>query len=595
MNKKTNNKPSKFRNSRKNSRAVNRETDKEATPDRRYTGDRRDMQRCADNDPAWYSVNGQLLTDSASFPYSWPVGNSTSNLVNDSNVGKPFELQQMPSVPGVLAMYLSPTVGWADNSESPVNVAARNIYSFVRHANSGHSNYDAPDLMLYLLAMDSCYSFHSFLRRLYGVMMDYTPVNRYYPRSVVHSMNVDFDDAMAHLAQLRYFINQFAVKLGSMCVPNSMSYIVRHMWMYSGIFVDSASQKAQTYLYTPHAFYKYGLINEVGGLNYTVFAAQGGSGAKGRLTVKDLIDFGNKLMVPILQSEDMNIMSGDILKAYGADGVIKIMGVSEDYQVLPMYSEEVISQFQNATPIGYYNSDNAAHVNDITQNVDINAGYLVHKPTVVAAMRAGNVAGLSQRTPWTFDRLVSIRKSGVTPADTMVATRLTNIGSNPVAISSGANSGYTAYEIHTAGSEICHAMIVYYYGIDATGAWTDLSSPYLFVGDAVYVPGTINTTNVMTVEGTYQSVTENINDFMQTAAMLSVFERHPLLYPTLISVDYDADGAATVYQYLGATNYLFDVDNYAILSHADLERMADTALISEFSVPQMGKFNEKLS
>ena len=230
----------------------------------------RNMQSCADNDPAWYAVNDQLLRDSASFPYSWPVGNRLTQIVQETGAGRNAGVEQ--SIPGVLSLYLSPTIGWADSSESPVNVASRNIYSFVRHANSGHANYDAPDLMLYLLAMDSCYSYHSFLRRLYGVMMDYTPINRYYPRAVVASMNVDFDDAMAHLAQLRCFINQFAVKLGSMCVPNSMSYMVRHMWMYSQIFVDSMSAKAQTYLYNPHAFYKFGLVNEAGALLYTTYA-----------------------------------------------------------------------------------------------------------------------------------------------------------------------------------------------------------------------------------------------------------------------------------------------------------------------------------
>lgn len=551
----------------------------------------RNMQSCSDNDPAWYSVNEQLLRDSASFPYSWPVGNRLTQIVQDDESSKSNVVEQ--SIPGVLSLYLSPTIGWADSSESPVNVASRNIYSFVRHANSGHANYDAPDLMLYLLAMDSCYSYHSFLRRLYGVMMDYTPINRYYPRAVVASMNVDFDDAMAHLAQLRYYINQFAVKLGSMCIPNSMSYMVRHMWMYSQIFTDSMSAKAQTYLYNPHAFYKFSLVENAGALLYTPYATQG-SGAGNKMTVEELINFGNELMVPILQNEDMNIMSGDILKAYGAEGVIKIMGVSEDYQVLPVFSEEVMSQFQNATNVGYFNSDNVAHINDIVQATGVGEGYLIHKPTVVRAIHgfsASNIA--STKTPWEFDRLISMRKQDVTPADTMVATRLTNIGEHPTMITSGTNSGYSTVELHTAGSEICHSMIVFYYG-DVGKGWDLQSSPYLFIGDELLYADyqydgdvNINQRNETVASVAQSQLMHNI-----TVAMLSVFERHPIMYPSMVMTSWDP---YPVYTYHGSVVYYYDVDNYTTLSKHDLERMCETALLSQFSVPQMGKFSQKLS
>lgn len=551
----------------------------------------RNMQSCADNDPAWYAVNDQLLRDSASFPYSWPVGNRLTQIVQDTGAGRNAGVEQ--SIPGVLSLYLSPTIGWADSSESPVNVASRNIYSFVRHANSGHANYDAPDLMLYLLAMDSCYSYHSFLRRLYGVMMDYTPINRYYPRAVVASMNVDFDDAMAHLAQLRYFINQFAVKLGSMCVPNSMSYMVRHMWMYSQIFVDSMSAKAQTYVYNPHAFYKFGLVNDAGALLYTTYADQG-SGDGGRMTVQDLIDYGNQLMVPILQNEDMNIMSGDILKAYGADGVIKIMGVSEDFQVLPVFSEEVMSQFQNATNVGYFNSANINNANDIIQATGVGEGYLIHKPTVVRSIHGFNASTISAySTPWEFDRLISLRKQEVTPADTMVATRLTNIGENPAVITSGVNAGYSSVELHTAGSEICHSMVVYYYG-DVGSGWALQSSPFIFVGDELLFADYMSEeeVNVNQRRETLNDVYDSQLQHALTVAMLSVFERHPIMYPSMVMISWDPTPS---YQYSSSSVYFYDVDNYTTLSKHDLERMAETALLSQFSVPQMGKFSQKLS
>ena len=38
----------------------------------------------AENDPKWYSLNEQLLRDTASFPYSWPLGRSLNVVRLDS-------------------------------------------------------------------------------------------------------------------------------------------------------------------------------------------------------------------------------------------------------------------------------------------------------------------------------------------------------------------------------------------------------------------------------------------------------------------------------------------------------------------------------
>lgn len=141
-------------------------------------------QKSKPNDPRWYAQNPQLLRDTASFPYSWPLGNKL-------NLGQHAPEINKGSIPGIMGIYTAPTFGWADNPNSPINVAARNVYSYVRHANSGHANYDAPDLMLYLCAMDSIYSYLSYLKRVYGVVSTYSYTNRYYPKAVIQAMHVD--------------------------------------------------------------------------------------------------------------------------------------------------------------------------------------------------------------------------------------------------------------------------------------------------------------------------------------------------------------------------------------------------------------------
>lgn len=416
--------------------------------------DRRDCYKSEQNDPAWYAQNAQLLSDYASFPFGVPIGIQLPSTLT-TTVTK--------SVPGLMAYYYAPMIGSATQETDPVNIAARNIYSYVRHANSGHSNYDSPDLMMYLLAMDSVYMFHAYMKRALGVVLDYTPVNRYYPQALLVAMGLDPDDVQAHVADFRGFINTYAVKMGSMCVPNSMSYMARHTWMTEGIYTDSPSNKAQSYMYVPYQYFKLQIYDNEGtavtGLQrVNFFDAVTYQGTASELKkVSDLISFGNQLLNPILTNEDMNIMSGDILKAFGPDGIVKVSGVMDGYMVLPMYNQEVMSQFENLRVFG---AAAAAAVNDqhITQDTSIGGGYIKDTTTWRLSMglygTATNKASSYARyfPGLTSDKILNFHHDAVTPAEVMVATRLmVNATVLNTTGSSGGVSGYNVQDVVCGG------------------------------------------------------------------------------------------------------------------------------------------------
>lgn len=111
-------------------------------------------QRDTNNSPEWYYKDERVLKDVASFSFLKGLG---TNL----DLGKVFvpsaganPLGSVSSVPGVMSMKIGLTAGISVDAQSPLNLAAQNVYSFVRYDNSGAANYDPPDLMLYLIAMD---------------------------------------------------------------------------------------------------------------------------------------------------------------------------------------------------------------------------------------------------------------------------------------------------------------------------------------------------------------------------------------------------------------------------------------------------------
>lgn len=298
-----------------------------------------------DNDPSWYSSNGKLLASAGQFNFTYPVGSTLVDFVPYSGVDA--------KLPGLLTLLTVPSVGNCSDPSSPMNIAMNAQYSFIRHANSGHANYDAPDLMLYTLAMSSVYSYINFLTRVYGTVGIYTQRNRYFPRTILTAQEVNPEDAMIHRMDLYNGILLLIQKASSFYVPGNMNIFKREAFMYEGIYTEGSSIKDQMYAFVPWGFYQYGLgTNPAAGcLKLKKYHKYSGA-ADTLYTVEQLIQFGNELLEPLIGSEDIGIMSGDILKAYGANGVMKMGYPDFNYVVNPVFNITVLEQIKNATVLG---------------------------------------------------------------------------------------------------------------------------------------------------------------------------------------------------------------------------------------------------
>lgn len=513
-----------------------------------------------DNDVAWYSKNEALLRDSASFPFGVPLGTRANNHFN-ANLSQFGGLQAVvsdtaQSIAGVCAVHFIPTIGLSDDTYSAANLAARNIYSFVRHANSGSANYDSPDLMMYLLATDSVFAYYASLVRIYGIMQTYSATNRYLPKALIDAMNVSYEDILMNLPQFRYYINQLALKLGALCVPASMSYIERHIWMNSFVYTDAPSWKAQCYEYVQDVFYKF--VEVTDGPGYLGYQSSPFNGTA-KATVQSLINYGNELLEPLLASEDIGIMSGDILKAFGRDNLFYVNMIAEDYSVMPGYSAEVLSQIENAVVLGFPTAtpiDGQINPRNITQVVTGGKAGALRQHFYFESPGGQNYQALqTQVIALAFNRILNFHKDDPSAGDTIVATRLMNIVTE-LALDSGSNPT-VIYSCEQLGSEIVSQ--VHLFNINAAGDLID--TPIQRYG---LLSGSVTSNTQM--------------------AMLATFDWAPIL----AVVDLSAD--KTKARLIG---YTADFDNYTEISASDIKRMHDTALLSEFDVPQMARLSNR--
>lgn len=133
----------------------------------------------------------------------------------------------------------------------------RALYSFVRHVNSGRTNYEAPDLMMYVMAMDSVYLLIHEIKRLLRLAYLYVLENRDIPERIFSVMGIDHLDAVGNLANYRAQLNVRIAKANSLAVPANFNIFKRRAVMGSVVLTDEPNRPTQLIVPMSDGFYKY--------------------------------------------------------------------------------------------------------------------------------------------------------------------------------------------------------------------------------------------------------------------------------------------------------------------------------------------------
>lgn len=503
------------------------------------------------NDPKWYAQTPELLRDAASIPFSSAAGTSYSlNFYGDSV--NPSTEQY---VPGVLSMTIIPTIGGDSSFNSPLNIATNALYGQVRKANSGSANYDAPNLFMYCMSIAQIYSYINFLMRVYGVSQLYVHYNRYMPEALLNAMGVDYSSVQENLADFRYGINVLIHKASSFACPASITYFNRLAFLFAGIYSEGESVKDQVYMYNPAGFMKLTEQDTTPGWNLQYVPMPSPTAGRDFITVKQLLDYGTSLITPLLQSEDFNIISGDIIKAFGTN-ILGLQSLPEVYTILPVTDLAVLEQMQNANIIGfawqYPNITCVAEVKEVPNTNTIRATVSLKGATLEGtSIEARLLKSLQARC--NGNKLLTTILTAPTPEDVIERTRLMFTMNDE-----SDESSYTMY-IQT-GSDIC-------VGYDI---WTIDPNTHKPKKIPQYIDFIMNSG---TVYDDWVSLVVN-------HCLLENFKFHPMQYFWVS----DASGNITF------SNLAIDVDNYAIISPQTITNMNEAALLSLLNVPNVSKF-----
>lgn len=513
------------------------------------------LHKTKGNHPQWYNADPQLVKDVANVSFNNPLGNQ---------VKLPFS-NATTSIPGICVLTYMPAIGSVgSNGNDSANIAAQSLYAYVRHANSGSRNYEANDLMMYLLAAGELISFHTWMCRLYSLITTSKSHNRYYVNAMIEANGVDPNDLRNNIANFRAYINSFAVRANSFFIPKDLSLFERRIWMNGSIFKDHPIKKSQEYMFVPLNFLAYDDVNgklveyPESGITIPNMNVRFNPYASTKNTVIQIMTRGNYLLNSMLNSEDAGIMSGDILKAYGESRMYYLPSLSEDYHIESVYDEDALMQITNAVAIGTdYTGQNSFNIYQDSANGKILQGVAYYEPddqnsTVPIGYGIRTTLGYSALSDEmiTGNNILNFYKDTITPDEVMVSTRLM-ISLTKGAIGDVQHRNNT-YLIKSVGSE--------------------------YIIEINYISLNANATSSVIAGGILVDIEDyTLNKAFAFMAMATKFKWHPNMY--IFGDDITTDKVLSGFR---------EYANYASISDSVLDNLNYVALLSEFGIPKLG-------
>lgn len=554
----------------------------------------------SDNDASWYVARDVMAKNVASFPFALSTGDPVPlGTKGSGNIKIGVDYQ---TVPGVMALTLAPFVGKCDTPNDPINVAMAALYTSMQINSSRNPQYQANDLTLFMVAMGSAYSYYMWMCRLYGTLNNYSLLNRYTPQVLIQAQGGDFQDLKSNMANFRTYINNYAYAISSFFVPSDIDYFKRQIFIYQNVYMDSDVTKGQFYLYRPAYFLK--LIEGVaaGDGNVTTVVAQAVyenvdndaeySNETPRIsgyTLDKIIALGNSIINPLRESEDVRMMSADLIKAFGASNGFMVNPIADTYSVQPVYNREVLSQFENAyipwlpTTCRYQLAGNPT-LNASNELIQVSSGTLSATTWKDFAYVTNWVDSADQTTKydWTSNNAILpwLQKDIITnfhyvdpsPEDFIVATRFSRnpIGSISLGVtdnSSTVNTTNVLYEY--GGSEVVLGGEIYTYGPSS-----NVLTYYIFTEELL-----LNQMDYTSKDVDWKGMCQYLWIRNRTHTFISAFDWYPKYH--LVTSLVIPNGVAPN-NVISTEQYSFDVDNWNTITQEEWDRMNFQCMLGLF-------------
>lgn len=500
----------------------------------------------------------QMLT-AANIPYGYWAGTPVDDIAGykDSVMSTQFR-----SIPGIYKVLVEPHVGFSNSANSPINLAARILYTNYTATTGRVPSYDPGDTIVVAIACGQCLALYEFLKRIYRIAFSYSAENRFLPSALGAACGVDIADISRNLSDFASWLETFRLNLGTLMIPKQIPFIWEFASMFQDVYLDSPdTAKAQMYVYVPTAFWKYDNTTLSTGAMLTPVTFNTSTSVADLHTFGSLRAFAENLIAPLLYDTDAIKIMSDILQVYGAGSNLTpdpiVLGAAQEFKFDPA----VLATLHNCTALtGSVSSFKYTDAVMGEKTLDSRCVYqnsdstLIHTPQyIIPKVQAADI--LAARF---FDMPIGTP----TPVDNILASRLTCLASSDeitwTASSSNATVAPTAF-----GTAICRGIARVDYSFGSTGTNVVIGAP----GPTALELTALSSPIVLTLVAGYTKTS---------------------MFP-LIGV-YALEGSTSSWSAVtGPSNFnvlmpLGDFNNYTIIEQRQLEKMHSTHMLGQFNI-----------
>ncbi len=361
----------------------------------------RDPKKQRGNDPEWYIPTDKIAQDSAALSYEFYAGTDYEMKKSDWRLqNHVFNLSSNTvSAPGIAIYKYIPVYGTSNKVTSTLNQTANALYKIVRKANSGAKNYEPADMMLYIMALDQVYLMLHEARRIMQMVNEYYFNNKLIPEKLIQALGYDHKHIMDNQATIRAKLNTLISWANSYAIPKDFNIYARRAILATNIFVDDSDKMTQFFVPESDGYFIlderalstggcliYVAKSDIAGkftatgcvMNTADLNNVGASEVRNQLKMMDFLDFIEQAIGNLSASQDVNVISGDILKAYTESQVYTIKEFSMDERINVAHDTTILEQFKNSIVLDVpgatldYTVSNGFSRGEIHENIHIN-------------------------------------------------------------------------------------------------------------------------------------------------------------------------------------------------------------------------------
>lgn len=531
------------------------------------------------NDDSWHVPSQALAESTARISMHLADGTpvSTTYCADEKEIAEGINIatRRPISVPGIMAFEVFNGPGKLDNATDPFNVGGQLVFNYMQRLTGRAPAYEQAQVCMYLFALTSAYGLYQWMTRIYGTMNSRNLESRYLPQALVIAMGGNYNDLSANMANFRTMINQFALDLGALPLPNNITYCNWYLNQFETVYKDSDTNKAQLYLFKPHGFFKWVEADPENPITYLDFFTfrnywLGNTQTVGMEGMRKLI---NDIMQPLLSSQDIRLIGSDILNSFGND-LFSVYPIAETYTVEPEYNEEMSSVIENAYMYGV----NGEVYCRIREDATINGG------TCIADFSATpqGLSGLTNQDKAQVknDPFASLQ------TDTMLFNWHKNEAPEPgrlLTVTRYSGIGWEKPVMNSGG------QIQYYEGVRA-GAYNLIThtNMYSMVQTQTGVELGVQTLSSLMVVNV-DSMKEDVINVMSTLTMWSKFDWAPAI--RVVSVQNKSTDPSSLNVLVWLSDKFCDIDNFAEIPIEMLENLNRVSMTGEFLPRGLGGYS----